>query len=225
VSFHAAIEGQCEVCRRWGRAGWCAECESRHAPAALRCARCGLRLGTAAAACGDCLREPPPFERTTVAVDYGFPWDRLVAAFKFHGQVELAASMARLIGERVDAAGAPPPDLVVPMPLARARLAERGFNQAWELARRVASRRRLPARADVLERVLHTTHQAQLTREQRQRNLRNAFVAARGLDGRHVALVDDVMTTGATAREAALALKRAGVARVSLWLFARTPAP
>ena len=81
---------------------------------------------------------PPPFEHTVCAADYAFPWDALIAAFKFHGRVELAAALAERLLAAVRASAAPPPQLVVPVPLAPARLAERGYNQAWELARRLA---------------------------------------------------------------------------------------
>jgi predicted amidophosphoribosyltransferase len=113
------------------------------------------------------------------------------------------------------------------MPLAADRLRERGFNQAWEVARRVARPLGRPARADLLLRWRTTPHQIGLDHDQRLANLRGAFMPAPTaralLSGRHVALVDDVMTTGASAREACLALREAGVADISLWLLARTP--
>ena len=114
---------------------------------------------------------------------------------------------------------------MAPIPLTPARLAERGFNQAWELARRVAQRRGLRARSDALQRVLDTPPQAALSSTERRRNLRNAFAPAPGdaLKGAHVALVDDVMTTGATVREAAAALLRGGALSVQVWVLARTP--
>ena len=113
------------------------------------------------------------------------------------------------------------------MPLSARRLAERGYNQSWELARRVARLRRLPARADVLERVVDTPPQTALDRAARLANLRAAFhlppAARAAVAGRRVALVDDVATTGTTLREAAAALRRAGAAAVDGWVFARTP--
>jgi predicted amidophosphoribosyltransferase len=119
--------------------------------------------------------------------------------------------------------------MVLPVPRAPARLRERGFNQAWELARRVASQVRLPTRADVLQRGRDTTHQIGLARAERLRNLRHAFMvlpdAASAVAGRDVALVDDVMTTGATAAACAQALQAAGARAVQLWVVARTPAP
>ena len=221
---------QCEVCLQWsgaGADGVCADCVARWAAPLPRCARCGLRLGQPAAACGECLRHPPPFEGTVCAVDYGFPWDRLVGRFKFNAQAELASVLATRMLAAVQTAAAPRPGLLLPVPLSAPRLAERGYNQAWELARRIASRLRLATDPTLLLRPLDTAHQAELDRAQRQRNLRTAFMVdarRRGeIAGRRVALVDDVMTTGATAREAAAVLLRAGAAAVDVWVFARTP--
>lgn len=223
----ARAPSQCEVCRQWGGRALCADCLTRFAAPVPRCARCGLRLGLNAAACGACMREPPPFERTRCVADYGFPWDRLIAAFKFEGRVELAAVLAHALSTTVAADSGPAADLVVPVPLAPRRLAERGYNQAWELARRVAREVRLPARADVLLRPWETAHQADLARTERQLNLRDAFMVdprlRHALQGRRVALVDDVMTTGVTVSVAAAALLRAGAAAVDVWVLARTP--
>jgi len=227
------VPAQCEVCRRWGWARLCPPCRQRFGAGRMRCARCGLATGMALAECGECLRMPPPFERTVVAFDYAFPWDRIIARWKFSGQAQLASALAPALADAVarDLAtrDAAPPDVVVPVPLAPARLAERGFNQAWELARRVARTVGRPARFDLLARALDTAHQAELTRAERERNLRAAFMvppAARPhLERRRVALVDDVFTTGATAREAAAALVRGGASAIELWVLARTPAP
>lgn len=163
------------------------------------------------------------------AVDYGFPWNTLVKAFKFDGRTELAGVLAGLLGGAIDAApgAARAVDLVAAVPLAPARLADRGFNQSWELARRLARRFALPAEAMLLRRPVDSAHQTMLTRAERAANLQGAFMVdpARraALGGRRVALVDDVVTTGATVRAATLALERAGAAAVVVWAFARTP--
>jgi ComF family protein len=225
------LPSQCEVCRQWGAAALCPSCVGRHAAAVPRCARCGLRLGLAAAACVACLREPPPFARTVCATDYAFPWDRLLTAFKFNGRVELASPLAALMAEAWRGAGPRPgsaaAQLVLPVPLGPARLARRGYNQAWELARRAAATVGLTADPRLLLRHIDATPQAELGRSARQRNLGRAFMVdprrRHLLQGRPVALVDDVMTTGATARAAAAMLLRAGAAAVDLWVLARTP--
>jgi ComF family protein len=226
----------CPVCRSGCNGTLCTACLHRFAAPALRCSRCALRLPgdtaeaaatTTAASCGTCLQHPPPQAQAVAAVDYAFPWAALIADLKFHGQPELAQVLAPLLSRA--SLAAPTPDLVLPLPLSPQGLARRGFNQAWELARWVAKARRLPTAATLLQRPLDLPHQSQLDRAQRLANLRGAFYvppAARPhIEGRRVALVDDVMTTGATAHEATQTLLRAGARAVDLWVLARTPAP
>lgn len=184
-------------------------------------------MGIPAAACGACLRNPPPYEHTVCAVDYGFPWDGLIGDFKFKAREDLAGPLALLLAGAVTATNVPPADVVLPIPLSPPRLAERGFNQAWELARRTASQLKRPANCQVFLRPADTAHQVELSRAERQRNLLGAFMVdprqRAAIEGHRVVLVDDVMTTGATAREAAATLLRAGARAVDLWMLARTP--
>ena len=233
------LPSPCEVCRRWTPQGLCQACLERFAPAVQRCAGCAIGLGPQApgslpAVCEGCATSPPPWRRALCAVDYAFPWDALVASLKYRNRPELATPLARLLARAVaPEAGADPhpqpASLVLPVPLARARLATRGYNQAWELARRVARTLGRQADATLLQRPLDTEPLPGLSREARAQGLRGAFMvdpARRGaLAGRHVALVDDVLTTGATAREACAVLLRAGAASVELWTLARTPEP
>lgn len=225
----AAPPGSCEVCRGWTAGRLCTDCQARFAAPVTRCERCGLRVPSAVARCVDCQRAPPPFERCFCVADYGFPWDRLIGRYKYEQAPELATLLADSLAEAAQAGAAPRPQAFVALPLSPRRLAARGYDQAWELARRLGRRFGVPARARLLERRFDGQPQARLTREQRLRNLQGAFVvpaaAVPAVQGRHLALVDDVMTTGATAHEAAATLLSAGAARVDLWLVARTPAP
>lgn len=224
------LPSQCEVCRQWagrGAAGaLCSDCIACFAPHVPRCARCALRLGAPALTCGRCQVEKPPYTHTVCATDYVFPWDTLIGAFKYGDHPEMAAMLAARLVDAVQHATAPLPDSVVPVPLAPRRLAERGYNQAWELARRVAKALGLAAEANLLLRPADSAHQADLNRAERQRNLRSAFMVdprqRHLLAGHSVALVDDVMTTGATTREAATVLLRAGASSVIVWVLART---
>ncbi len=219
----------CAVCGSWVAGGLCAACQARFIPPRLRCRCCGLGLAAPAEVCGRCLRQPPPMARTGVALDYAFPWDRLITAFKFGQRPELASVLAPLLVAALHATNAPRPDAVLPVPLAPARLRERGYNQAWELARRVARALDCPAWPTGLQRWRDTAAQTRLDAAERQANLRDAFLPnpalPQRLAGRHVALVDDVMTTGATVSAAAELLCRCGVAEVSVWVLARTPQP
>jgi ComF family protein len=222
----------CAVCRQWDRERLCADCVRRFAggPGALaRCMRCALRVPDGVALCGACLREPPPFERAFAAFDYAYPWDGLIARFKFHGALDLAGAFARRMADAGAQMEGPRPTLVVPVPLSEERLRERGYNQAWELGRRVAAALRCPADAALLLRIRDTPHQLALPPARRAANVRGVFAVeprrhAR-VEGQCVALVDDVLTTGATVAEAARVLLRAGAARVQVWMLARTPRP
>lgn len=220
----------CVLCGQWDRQSLCGDCRQRFlVTAPARCPRCALP-GPAATLCGSCLQAPPPFVRCIALADYGFPWDRLIGRFKFQQQPELARLLAQALRAAVQQqAAAPRAQLVLPVPLSTQRLAERGYNQAWELARRVAAGMGLPARADGLQRLRDTPHQVGLSREARERNLRDAMwvtpAGGRCAAGRHVALVDDVLTTGVTAAAATRALLAAGAASVQVWVLARTPPP
>jgi ComF family protein len=219
---------QCAVCRSWGRARLCADCTARHAAPRARCAGCALAVPHGVVRCGACLLRPLPFAHAVAAVDYAYPWNGLVTGLKFHALSALALPMAELLAARVRAAGRERVvTLLVPVPLGRERLAERGMNQAWELARRVARHLQRDAEPCVLQRRVETPHLADLPRAERARAIRGAFVLSPGAStrvaGAHVALVDDVMTTGATSAEAAQVLLSAGASAVDLWVFARTP--
>jgi ComF family protein len=217
----------CAVCGGWGRGRVCDGCRAAHAAVWPRCPRCALRVASLQLLCLECRREPPPQAATVAALDYAFPWDRLIGAFKYHGAIDLAAPFAGLLADAVRRAQLEPAACVLPVPLGPRRLRERGYNQAWEIARRVARSFGLPARADGLERWLDGEHQVGHTRAERIAALRGAF----GVDTGHasrwrggtVALVDDVMTSGATAAEAARVLLAAGAAAVQVWVVARTP--
>lgn len=188
-----------------------------------------MPLAAAAPLCGECLRDPPPFERCHCAFGYAFPWDRLIVRFKFGGEVELAAVLSTLLRQALDDQAAARPEAIVPVPLSRQRLAERGYNQAWEIARGLRRQIGIVALPTLLLRPRDGVHQVDLPLARRRANLRRAFAvdagAAHWLRGRHVALVDDVMTSGATLREAATTLLEAGAARVDAWVLARTPPP
>ncbi len=213
VACGAAMQGgvACEACRAsWPRLG-------------AACPRCALPLaaGRGADDCGRCARDPPSLDFARAACAYDFPVDRLVQALKYRGQLALAEPL----GEALAAAAREPPlpwrvDALVPLPLARRRLAARGFNQAQLLAS-VASRRLGVPLLDALLRLRDTPPQATLVLAMRHDNVRDAFAATRRLDGLVVALVDDVMTSGATLEAAARSLSRAGARRVGAFVVAR----
>ena len=220
----ALLLPRCLICNERGANGMdlCASCHDSLPYNRACCARCAMPTAIATEACGRCLRRPPPQGLTRAAFVYRAPLDRLLPRAKFHGDLSSALLLARLMAREL--ADAERPQALVPVPLHRDRLRRRGYDQALELARPLAHALGLPLRDGLLRRIRATAPQSRLAAPQRRRNLRGAFaVWTEGNLPAHVALVDDVMTTGATVEAAAAALRRAGVARVDVWVCARVP--
>lgn len=223
--------GTCQICGTWPTATLCASCVVRFAPARLRCGACARPLtGERCLACVGAPPSPDGPTRCVVAVDYGYPWDRLMARFKFQGEAGWARPFARLMLQADGAAEAlGASDWIAPIPLTPARLAERGHHPPWELTRAITRLMPRPRCADALQRIGEGPSQHSLGRAERLRNLVGAFVVPEArrklLQGARVVLIDDVTTTGATLLAAAMALRAAGVAHVDAVVFARTPSP
>lgn len=241
----------CAVCHGFNNHRICAACTERYAVTRVRCTRCALPLPSALSRCATCDHAPPPFIRTVAACDYAFPWSDLMQGFKSRAQLDLAPALATMLtnalarhataaassanGATEVAAGACDGgtvarcDVVLPMPASTQRVRERGFNPAWEIARRVARAVQLQTSASVLQRLVHTPSQRGLTHAERRANVRGVFAVSAHQTAwvrhRRVALIDDVMTTCATASEATHALLQAGATSVEVWLLARTPDP
>lgn len=197
---------------------WCSACDTAlpRLPAA-HCPVCALPTWEGAI-CGHCLRRPPQFSRTVAPYAYAFPLDQLVQAFKFGASLQLAHSLAGKLAECVKVM----PDCIVPMPLHPVRLRERGFNQSLLLAHHLGDKLNIPVLSDACQRVRNTAPQSALPWKERGKNMRKAFDCSAAVAGKHVAVVDDVMTTGASLNELAHALRRAGASEVSTWVVART---
>jgi len=204
----------------------CAGCRCdlvRNSPA---CPRCALPLSAPAALCGECLQREPPFAAAWVPFRYGHPLDLLETRFKFGGDLAAGRVLSSLLLQQAVADSVSLPQALVCVPLHVGRLRERGFNQSWELLRPLARVLGVPAWASALQRTRDTRAQTGLDAVERRRNLRGAFRPAPNLTlPPHVAVFDDVMTTGSTLRECARVLRRAGVARVDVWAVARAPSP
>lgn len=226
-ALRLVLPPRCLLCGAPGADGrdLCAGCAGDFPLNAIRCPRCALPLKTPAPSCGVCLKREPPFASAWAPFRYEHPLDLLEARFKFHADLAAGRVLSALMIERAAIDVPARPELLIPVPLHAARLRERGYNQALELAQPLAHAFAIPLRADLLLRTRATPPQSGLDAKTRGKNLRGAFaVAAEATLPSHVALVDDVMTTGATLRECARVLRAAGVARVDVWALARAPA-
>ena len=186
------------------------------------CPQCAIPT-PAGQLCGACLRQPPAFDRSVAALAYAFPLDRMIPRLKYHGQIAIAPALGECLARA--AASTPRPDRLIAMPLHGQRLRERGFNHASEIAREVAKRLDLLLDLTSCQRIRDTPPQMGLKHDARRRNVRGAFACSGDVRGQHVALVDDVMTTGTSLDELAMTLKRAGAREVSCWVAARTLPP
>jgi ComF family protein len=226
-----------------GEAELCAPCRSDLPRAGRSCQGCALPLPAATHAnppassnglpdgpyCGRCLRRPPPWDQALAALVYAFPADRLVVRFKFSRDLAAGAVLGRELLDAIRRSGQDLPHAIVPVPLHRTRHFSRTFNQAELLALQLGRGLGIPVHGRLLARRRRTAAQSGLDAAGRRRNLRGAFRLAAPRErlppGSHLALVDDVLTTGVTLAECSRALRRAGAARISVWVAARAPAP
>jgi ComF family protein len=228
AALGAVLPSMCALCGQACGDVVCAGCQAAYVLGrAGRCGRCANPLASSAhGICAGCLREPPAFDATVAAVDYAPPLDQLVLGLKFGARLPFAPWCARMLRDAALATeGLPLPDLLCPVPLGPARLVERGFNQAQEIARPLAAALGVALHPRLAARIVDTPAQSGVAPDARALNVRGAFVVLEPelVAGRHVGLVDDVMTSGHTLAALASACKQAGAARVTNFVFARTP--
>lgn len=198
--------------------GWCKSCDAdlpRLGEA--HCPVCALPTLNGDI-CGRCLKHPPSFAATSAAFAYAFPIDKLVQAVKFSGHLALVGQLADALEPRILTR----PDSIIAMPLHPLRLRERGFNQSHLLAQRLAQNLNISLLTEACARTRNTPPQSLLPWQERGKNIRGAFVCSHDLSGKHIAIVDDVMTTGTSIDELASTLRQAGAVKVSAWVLART---
>lgn len=227
----ALLPGVCTLCRQESDNTLCTSCKKRYfAVVSTRCQQCAVALPPQAGSrmCGDCLQHPPAFDQTITACDYTAPQDQLVLALKFGHQLALADLCAALLRDAILSQQTTAlPDLLCVVPLSANRLAGRGFNQSMEIARPLARQLGIPLQTTMLKRTRDTLQQSSLPPEARIHNVKQAFTidtsALELIQGAHIAVIDDVITTGMTLHEIATMLKRFGAAKITNYVFARTP--
>ncbi|WP_428624052.1 ComF family protein [Sedimenticola sp.] len=213
----------CLLCDTPAQDAICPDCQADLPHNRHSCRCCGLPLTLAdEATCGHCLAHPPAVDRSFIPYLYAAPIDQLIGRFKFSGQLAQGRLLSRLLADHLRQR-AEMPDLLIPVPLHPQRLRQRGYNQALELAKPLARQLGLALDHQSCRRIQPTPPQHELKKHQRKRNIRGAFQVTRTPAVNHVALVDDVVTTGSTVNELAKCLKQRGVARVDVWAVARTP--
>ncbi len=221
------LASSCALCGRHHAGLLCQACRKHHiAIPRTRCRHCAIGLAGAHTCCASCAASPPSFDASFAVTDYAAPTDALVQALKFRAHLPLAAAFADLLMNIVPRDAIASAAVMLAVPLSAERIAQRGFNQAHEIAKPIARAWHLPLATDLCVRVRDTEPQSSLPLAQRRGNMRGAFTLMRrdALIGQHVVLVDDVMTTGETLEALAATLKRNGAARVTNLVFARTPA-
>jgi len=187
------------------------------------CATPSAPSQTRGAICPTCQRQPPPFTSSHVPFLYQDSIQSLVKGAKFQGRLNMARLLGLCLARSVREGAIDHPEIIIPVPLHARRLRERGYNQVLELGRPLSRELALPMAPHLCVRLRAITPQEKLSREERRRNVRGAFGLAQPLAARHLAILDDVVTTGSTATEIALLLRQAGAQRIDLWAVARTP--
>jgi ComF family protein len=216
---------RCVLCGSAGRPAavdLCSYCADELVANPAGCRGCATPLANPGdGRCGGCMRDGRAFDTAFAPYLYEYPVDRLIQRFKYQGELAVGRVLGELLASAVAARGGELPRALVPVPLARAKQRERGFNQALELARPVGRALGLPVRRNLCARPRATADQATLGARARRHNVRGAFVVRAHEVPKHVAIVDDVLTTGSTCEELARVLKRAGAERIEVWVVAR----
>ncbi len=212
--------GQCLLCRLdcEQQPLICRQCRDELPQLERPCPLCAFPLAVADAHCGHCQRRPPPWQRMQVLADFEPPYPRLIHALKYHRRALNGRLLGQLLARRLEP---PYPEAILPVPLHWWRQLRRGYNQATEMARGLQEVLDIPVNHRCLRRHRMTASQTHLNRRQRRQNLHGAF-SARPMAYRHVALLDDVITTGTTMTELTRLLHRQGVTRVEVWAACRT---
>ncbi len=214
----------CVLCGARGRAPFClcGGCLDELPFITHGCQTCGIPLVKNTTHCGACITNPPPVTYCISLLHYQEPVDYLIKRMKYHNQLPIADSLGKLLIDKLQHSPEPLPELIIPVPLHPYRLQQRGYNQAAEIAHPISRAFNIPISIKDCARTRNTVPQFDLPSNQRSKNMRNAFTMTRPILAKHVAIIDDIMTTGSTAWALSHTLLKANVKRVDIWVCART---
>lgn len=218
--------GRCDA----GQQRLCTACKNDLPGLHQACRQCALPLPSndspcSAGLCGECLQQAPAFDQVRAGWRYAFPLDAMIGGYKYQGRRLLGRALAVAFAEQLSTISLEDrPDCLLPSPLHATRLGQRGFNQAAEIAQWLGQAMAIPVNYQALQRIAPSPAQSTLDRAARLRNVRDSFRVTQSLP-QHVAIIDDVMTTGATAEAISRVLRDQGVKRIQVWVLARTPKP
>ncbi len=200
----------------------CDDCISELPYKNQSCSRCALTLETSnSPVCGHCLAKPPSYDVILSPFEYQFPIDKLITELKFRKKLYNTATLGNLFSQFIKAKATPLPECIIPVPLHPKRLQQRGYNQALEIARVVSKNLNIPIDRQICERIINTEPQSDLTADQRQENIKNAFRIKQQQPYKHIALFDDVVTTGHTVETLSKLLRQQNIKIIQVWSVAR----
>lgn len=215
----------CVICFSKGlKYGLCNNCKNLLKTDQPVCIQCSNYLLAAdnATICGACLKNPPYFDSTLSVGIYAAHLKKMITEFKFHEKLYLYRIFSHLLVEKIQQQSNPLPECIIPVALHRYRLQERGFNQALEIAKGVAKALNISIDYSCCKRIKYTLPQSSIPAKERQQNVKHAFILTREINYKHIAIIDDVVTTGSTVNELSRIFKKAGVKKIDIWCIART---
>src|SRR3989338_2298769 len=221
VMINWILPHTCILCHRKNdqQIDLCLDCENELPFITNACHACGTPLPTNTQICGQCIQQPPPYNNAFALFTYHPPITKLIYDLKFNRKLVNAKILGDLMAKYLKFENKP--DYIIPVPLHHKRLRERGFNQALEIARPIAKKFNIPLNIKSCKRIKHTHAQAMLPKNERKKNIKNAFIMDPNFQTKHVVILDDVVTTGQTVLELTHALQKNGVQKIEIWCCAK----
>lgn len=217
----SVLESLCILCSAKTEGRWCAECEEDMLSNIPRCPICA-RSGFYRKACGVCLKKTPNYHSTEVLFQYRYPVNHLIKALKFNDRPEFSIAFAELMAKKLKREKKRLPEKLIPVPLHKKRQRQRGYNQSLTFSREITKQIGIQTENCLCQRIKHTEAQSSLPFSLRRRNISNVFVLTSGCVPKHIAIIDDVVTSGSTVNELASLFKKAGCKTIEVWAIART---